>query len=177
MLPELLTGVVFAASAWIAQTEPGSESARALRLAGLCWLAAFALAAVWIDAAVQRLPDILVLPAGTGAILLTTAAALSDARPGAAGRVVLAAMLTAALFLVLALLAGVGLGDLKLAGALAAALGYDSYSTLLRGIAAAFVLAGLFTLLRYVVDPAHRGARLALGPFLFAGCFLVLLLR
>jgi leader peptidase (prepilin peptidase)/N-methyltransferase len=168
---------MFAASAWIAQTEPGTEPARALRTTGLCWLAAFALAAVWIDATVQRLPDRLVIPGGLGAILLCSAAGFCNGSPGVAGRVVLAALLSAALFLLLAVIAEVGLGDLKLAGALAAALGYDSYSTLVFGMAAAFVLAGLVTILRHAAGSARRGARLALGPPLYAGCFLALFLH
>lgn len=42
---------------------------------------------------------------------------------------------------------------------------------------AAFVLAGLFTTLRYATGSTHRGTRLTLGPFLYAGCFLALFQR
>jgi leader peptidase (prepilin peptidase)/N-methyltransferase len=177
LLAEVLTGAAFALSAWIAALEGGPVGARTLRAAGLCWLAAFALAAVWIDALVQRLPDRLVLPAGAGVILLCCAAAFCDGRPTVAGRVVLAATLAAAVFLLLALLVGIGLGDVKLAGALGAALGYASWSAAWRGAVLAFALAGCFTALRLMAGRMHRGEQLALGPYLYLGSMLALTLR
>lgn len=177
LVPELLNGAVFAASAWIAQTEDGTGTARALRTAGLCWLAGFALAAVWVDAVSQRLPDGLVLPAGAGSVLLFCSAAFCNSLPAAAVRTVLAAATTAAAFLLLALFADVGLGDVKLAASLGAALGYTSWSALWLGAVLTFLLAGLFVALRLLTGYARRGDGLALGPFLFAGCFVALCLR
>jgi leader peptidase (prepilin peptidase) / N-methyltransferase len=177
LVPELLTGAVLAASAWIAQTEDGTSMARALRTAGLCWLAGFGLAAVWVDAVHQRLPDRLVLPAGAGSVLLFCSAAFCNSLPAVAVRTVLAAATTAAVFLLLALFADVGLGDVKLAAPLGAALGYASWSALWLGAVLTFLLAGLFVALRMLIGHMRRGDQLALGPFLLAGCFATLCLR
>ena len=177
MVPELLTGAVFAASAWIAQTEDGTGMARALRAAGLCWLAGFGLAAVWVDAVRQWLPDRLVMPAGAGSILLCCSAAFCNRQPALAARTILAAAAAAAVFLLLALFADVGLGDVKLAAPLGAALGYASWGALWLGAVLTFMLAALFVALRLLIDRTRRGSQLALGPFLFAGCFAALCLR
>ena len=91
-------------------------------------------------------------------------------------RAVLAAAVVAAFFFVLALLADVGLGDLKLSAGLGAALGYCSWSAVAAGVAAGFALAGICAAAALAAGRTRISARLALGPPLLAGTFLALAL-
>ena len=133
-------------------------------------LPAFALAALApplarTDVAELRLPNRLVvtaLLAGLGGLGVTWLAA------GSAPQVpLLAAVGYAGFLLVLALLGGMGMGDVKLAAALGLAsptLPLAVLSPLL-----AFLLGGLVSLV--VLIRRGRGGRIAFGPFLLAGYF------
>lgn len=165
LIPELLGAAGFALAGWV--------GGGGLRIAAVCWLVAFALPAVLVDAAVQRLPDVLTWPCLAGVIVLSLGQAGADGSAADAVRLLLAAGTAAGFFLVLALLADVGLGDLKLAASLGAVLGYLSWHAVVVGIVAGLCLAGLQAA---VLLAARRGrsARLALGPALLAGTIVVL---
>jgi leader peptidase (prepilin peptidase) / N-methyltransferase len=168
LMPELLGAVGFGLAGWI--------GGGPLRIAALCWLAAFGLSAVLVDAVVQRLPDVLTFPCLAGVLALCCGQAAVSGSLATAVRTVLAGAAVAGFFLVLALVADVGLGDVKFAACLGAVLGYISWNTAAAGIAAGFCLAGLYATVALAARRTQVSARLALGPPLMAGAFLVLVL-
>lgn len=161
MLPEVLTCAGFA----IVAAVPG-PSVQALALG---WFVATGIALALIDTAVHRLPDRLTAPAFVGTALLLTLAALAGHQPAAITKLWLAAAAVGAGYLALALLAGVGLGDVKLAPTVGAVLGYFSWSAVVRGTLATFVLGALFVVARTAIHGVRRDRALPLGPFMLLG--------
>lgn len=126
---------------------------------------------VVVDLTVHRLPDAVVgrtylvlLP------LLTVAAATQDAWRDL-GRACAAGAAVTALYFVLALISpsGMGLGDVKLSGALAAFLGWFGWPEVLLGTLAAFVLGGLSAVVLLALRRAHRDTAFAFGPWMILG--------
>ena len=116
-----------------------------------------------IDLRTRRLPNWIVLPAG--AIVLAAQIAIT---PDRALEWILGAFGASALLLVGALLkpGGLGMGDVKLALLLGAALGAAVVAALFVGFAAA-ALVGVLLILRH--GWAARKTTLPLGPFLALG--------
>ena len=184
-LVELGGAVAFALVAWrFAPDVVGAFTAGATTgtIAGLIvllaflYLAAISLALALIDLDTRRLPNVLVLPIyAVGAVLFTAVAALT----GRWELLATAAIGMAALGLFYLLLAvarpgGMGMGDVKLAGALGLFLGWLGPETLVVGAIAGFLLgggAGIVLLLR----GAGRKASLAFGPWLIAGAWVGIL--
>ena len=141
------------------------------------YLAAAGLALALIDRATHRLPDAIVLPsyAVTAALLVGGSAVSGDWRSLA--RAVLGCLLSLGLHALLWGLypAGMGFGDVKLAGLLGLALGYLSWAALVVGTAAAFVLGGVVGVLLLLGSRRSRRSRLAFGPFMVAGVWVALL--
>lgn len=162
-LVELATGVVFAGlTAFLADVRLASAVP-----AYLCF-AAIGIALALIDLDTRRLPSAVVLPSYPVLAVLLAGSAWwhhdwwSLARAGIGG----AALFAFFLALALAVPAGMGSGDVRLAGVVGGMLGYLSWPTLVIGAAGAFVLgavAGVAVLAR------HRGERpraLPFGPFM-----------
>jgi leader peptidase (prepilin peptidase)/N-methyltransferase len=166
MLPEALTAAGFAVVAAL-----HGPPVQALALG---WFAATGIASALVDAAVHRLPDRLTAPAFAGTALLLTIAALASRQPAAVTRLWLAAATLGAGYLALALIAGIGLGDVKFAPTAGAALGYFSWSALARGTLAAFLLGALFAAARMAIGGVNRNRALPLGPFMLLGVFAAL---
>ncbi|WP_460068451.1 prepilin peptidase [Streptomyces sp. YKOK-I1] len=126
-----------------------------------------------VDVRVQRLPDPLTLPlAGTALALLGVTAHL----PEHAGRwttALLGSLALAAGHLLLHLLnpAGLAFGDVKLALATGAVLGWYGWPTLMLGTLAAFVLGALYGLTLTVAGRATRRTTVPFGPFMLMGAF------
>ncbi|MEU6349931.1 A24 family peptidase [Streptomyces sp. NPDC047072] len=160
---EAATAVAFAAVA--------AGGAAGWYAAAQFWLAACGVALALIDLAVQRLPDVLTLPACAGTLLLLTAAALAG-EPGSLGRAAACAATVTAVFLLLALFAGMGLGDVKLAPATGALLGWHSWTSLWWGTVAGFLL-GAVCAAALLAAGRDRRAQLAFGPFLVIGALAV----
>ncbi|NYV77806.1 prepilin peptidase, partial [Streptomyces sp. UH6] len=80
-------------------------------------------------------------------------------------------------FLVLHLIspAGMGFGDVKLALAIGAALGWYGWGVLLLGAFAGFLSGGLYGLGLVLLRRGGRRTEMPFGPFLLAGTFLGLL--
>jgi leader peptidase (prepilin peptidase)/N-methyltransferase len=152
----------------------GSIVAMVLTLVAFLYLAAVSVSLALIDLDTHTLPNRIVLPAyPVGAILLTAAALLAD-EPG---RLLAAAVGGGALFvlyLLLALLypAGMGLGDVKLAGVLGLFLGWLGWAPLVVGAFSAFLLGGLFALLLLFIGKATRKSGIPFGPWMLAGGWL-----
>ena len=127
-----------------------------------------------VDLAIKRLPNTLVLPLyGAGLVLLGLAAtvkpdgaSLLRALSGMAGLF--------GLYLVLALLnpAGLGLGDVKLAGALGLYLAWRGWQVLFVGALAGFLLVAVVALALLATRRVSRSSELPFGPFMLGGALL-----
>ncbi|MDN5764337.1 MAG: prepilin peptidase [Humibacillus sp.] len=141
-----------------------------------------AVALVWIDADVHRLPTGLVRPA---IVLVAAQLAFSSAVTGdwaALLRAGVCAVVLLLVFLVLALLAGAlggafGLGDVQLAALLGLTTGYLSAWAPLVTTYAAFLLGGAWALGRIVLRRADRRSAIAFGPWMLLGGYLSLLVE
>jgi leader peptidase (prepilin peptidase) / N-methyltransferase len=149
-----------------------------LTLAAMCWLAVCAIPLTYIDAAVKRLPNLLTGSAFAGtAGLLLIAAATGDHWP-VLGRCLLGGVAFAAFCFLLLIISpsGLGLGDVKLAASLGAALAWLSWTALIAGIFAGFLLGGVYGAALLIRGRANRKTQIPIGPFMIVGTFLVLLI-
>ncbi|MGW2719638.1 prepilin peptidase [Streptomyces sp. NPDC001492] len=131
-----------------------------------------------VDLKVRRLPDALTLPlAGTVLVLLGVVTLLPE-HAGDWTTALYGVLALGGFFLVLSLIEpdGMGLGNVKLALGLGAALGWYGWPTLMLGTLAAFLLGALYGGAVSVARRAGREAAVAFGPFLLGGAFLGLLI-
>ncbi|MFD4610021.1 prepilin peptidase [Streptomyces sp. NPDC058440] len=135
------------------------------------WVAACGVALALIDLAVQRLPDVLTLPACGGTLLLLTAGAVAG-EPGSLGRAAAASAVLTAVFLLMAFTGAMGLGDVKLAPAIGALLGWSSWTTLFWGAAAGFVVGAVSEVARLVAGRPRR-THVSFGPYMVIGALAV----
>ncbi|GHE11939.1 prepilin peptidase [Streptomyces alanosinicus] len=119
----------------------------------------------------QRLPNVLTLPAGGGTLILLTAAALAG-EPGSLGRAAAAAAVLTAVFLLMAFTGAMGLGDVKLAPAIGALLGWSSWTALFWGAGAGFVVGAVSEVARMAVGRARR-THVSFGPYMVIGALVV----
>ncbi|TKA06375.1 prepilin peptidase [Actinacidiphila oryziradicis] len=162
-LAEVLTGAAFAAL--------GAAGATGWVGAAQYWLLACGAVLTVIDLMVHRLPDVLTFPVSAGTLLLLCGAGLSG-EPGSIGRVFTAAAVVTAFYLVL-VLAGMGMGDVKLGPAVGALLGWSSWAAVFRGVFAGFVLAAAIALVLMLTGKATRKSHLAFGPYMVVGALAV----
>jgi leader peptidase (prepilin peptidase)/N-methyltransferase len=148
-----------------------------LVLAAACWLGTCGVALAWIDASVQRLPDVLTWPAYAGTAGLLLAAAAASGHWDDLLRAAIAGLCLAALLAVVAVISrsALGLGDAKLAVSLGTLLAWFGWPTLVRGVVAGFLLGGLYGAGLLVFRRATRNQKVAFGPFMLAGAFLAIL--
>lgn len=127
-----------------------------------------------VDLATKRLPNPLVLACyGSGLALLGLATAVSG-DPAPLVRAGLGMVALFGLYLVLALVnpAGLGLGDVKLAGALGLHLAWQGWDVLLAGALAGFLLVALVALVLLAAGRVRRSSELPFGPFMLLGALL-----
>ena len=133
-----------------------------------------------VDAREHRLPNKLV---GLAAVIgiptfATTALLMGDWQP--LWRALACSAGAFAVYFVLHVLArtknsaGLGAGDVKLAGVLGLYLGWISVDATVLGIATGYVLGALFSLVLLAFRRAHRTSRVAFGPWMLAGAWLVI---
>lgn len=133
-----------------------------------------------VDAREHRLPNKLVALAGVIglATFATTAPLTGDWQP--LWRALACSAGAFAVYFVLHVLArkknsaGLGAGDVKLAGVLGLYLGWLSVDATILGIAAGFVLGAVFSIVLLASRRAHRTSRVAFGPWMLAGSWLVI---
>jgi leader peptidase (prepilin peptidase)/N-methyltransferase len=166
---ELLTAAVFAALA----ARLGPDTA----LPAFLYLGGVGVALALIDLDVHRLPNALTLPSyAVGAALLTGAAAVDgSAGPLLRGLLGMVALLGLYLLLALAYPAGMGLGDVKLAGLLGLYLGWLGWGVWAVGAFAAFLLGGVSGIALMAAGRAGRKSALPFGPFMLGGALLAVL--
>lgn len=181
-LVELGTAVFFALVAWwvisgevsTGLTGVGPTLALGAVLVAFLYLAAVSVTLAMIDLDTHTLPNRIVLPAYAVAAALLTAAAFLMDEPG---RILMSLLGGAALFglyllMALAYPAGMGLGDVKLAGLLGLYLGWLGWAPLVVGAFSAFLLGGLFALVLLITRRANRKSGIPFGPWMLAGAWL-----
>ncbi len=165
-LVELGTGILFAATALLVW-----HRSQLPLLPALLYLVAIGIALALIDIDVHRLPNAIVVPSyPVLAVLLTGASAWSGdwgalARAGIGG----AALFGFYLVIVLVYPAGMGWGDVKLAGLLGGVLGYVGWSALLVGGFAGFFFGAVVAVIALAIGRAGRKTALPFGPFMILG--------
>lgn len=162
-LVELGTAVLFALTAW--------HFGPAWHLVAFLYLAAIGVALALIDLDVHRLPDAIVLPSYPVAAVLLGAAALLDGDPGLLPGAALGGVALFAFYFVLVFIypAGMGFGDVKLAGVLGVYLGFLGLGPLVVGAFLAFLLGGLVGGVLMVLRRAGRKSKIPFGPFMLVG--------
>ena len=151
----------------------------ALVAAAGCWLVVCGVPLAIIDIRVRRLPDVLTGACLAGTAALLTAAAASTADWDDLARAAGGSLAIGMFFGVLALArpGSAGLGDAKLGLSTGAVAGWLGWGPLLASIFVAFVLAAAAGLWLIGTRRATiRGTSLPFGPFLLAGCLVVVLL-
>ncbi|MHA6794907.1 prepilin peptidase [Pseudonocardia bannensis] len=124
-----------------------------------------------VDLATKRLPDALVLPSYVAGLVLLGLAAAIEGDSAPLLRAVLGMVALFGLYLLLALInpAGLGFGDVKLAGVLGLHLAWLSWNALLAGALAGFLLVALVGLVLLAVRRVGRSSELPFGPFMLVG--------
>ena len=165
-LVELATGALFALTAW----RVGPTWA----LPAYLYLAAIAVALTLIDIDVRRLPNSIVLPSYVVAALLLLLPAAATGDWQAYLRALLgAAVLFAGYFaLAFAYPAGMGFGDVKLAGVLGLYLGWLGWGELAVGAFLGFLLGGVWGVALLLARRAGRKSAIPFGPFMLGGALL-----
>jgi leader peptidase (prepilin peptidase)/N-methyltransferase len=135
------------------------------------YLVAAGVALAFIDFDVQRLPNVIVLPSYPALALLLTMSALWQHDGHALLRAAEGGAALYAFYFLLVLIypAGMGFGDVKLAGVQGACLAYLSWSTLLIGAFAGFLLGGLAGATILAIGRGSRKTAIPFGPFIIAG--------
>lgn len=167
-LVELATSLLF-----IAVTLRLSNLDLPSALPAYLYFAAIGVALAVIDLQVRRLPDAIVLPSyPIVAVLLAGSAAVEGdwwalARAGIGGAILFAFFFALAYFYP----AGMGFGDVKLAGLIGGLLAYLSWSALVIGAFAGFLIGAVAGLTLMAIKRAGRKTAIPFGPWMIAGAF------
>ncbi|WP_308284771.1 A24 family peptidase [Streptomyces longispororuber] len=124
-----------------------------------------------VDARAHRLPDRLTLPLTAATLLLLGAASLLPGSAGSWPRAAWAALVLGCAFFLIFLASpkAMGFGDVKLAPALGAMLGWYGWHVLLLGILAGYVIAAVHGLILLARHKATGSTPLPFGPPLLLG--------
>lgn len=147
-------------------------------LAACAYLLFLSVVLSFIDIRTHTLPDRYVLPAYPVAVLLLGASALLAGDPWILVRAVGGALALGALYWVLWAVypAGMGFGDVKLAGVLGLYLGFLSWPHVLLGTAAGFVAGGLWGVALIVSRKGTAQSHIPFGPAMMGGALATMLL-
>lgn len=167
-LVEVGTGVVFAVLA----VAIGVEAA----IPAFLYLGAIGVALAIIDMDTKRLPNAIVLPSYLVGAGLLGIAALVDRDGASALRAVIGMAALFSFYFLLALIypAGMGFGDVKLAGVLGMYLAWLGWSPLVVGGFLGFLLGGAIGGVLMVMRRAGRKSKIPYGPFMLAGALLAI---
>ena len=188
-LVEVLTAGAFVGVVWLFGTSAipsqahsstatdGSQFAAALVVVAYLYLAAISVALTFIDLDTHRLPNSIVLPSYAVAGILFTFAALSGQDWPALLRAAVGGAMLYGFYLVLRSVrrAGMGGGDVKLAGVLGVYLGWLGWGPLGVGAFAAFLLGGIFGITLIALRRAGRASAIPFGPWMLAGAWVGIL--
>jgi leader peptidase (prepilin peptidase)/N-methyltransferase len=145
-------------------------------LPAFLYLAAITVALTLIDLDVKRLPNAIVLPSYVVGLVLLGGAAAITGEWEALLRAGLGMVAMFAFFFVLALIypAGMGFGDVKLAGVLGLYLGWLGWGELVIGGFLGFLLGGVVGMGLMVMRKAGRKSAIPFGPFMLIGALLAI---
>jgi leader peptidase (prepilin peptidase)/N-methyltransferase len=140
------------------------------------FFAAVGIALTAIDLDVKRLPNVIVYPTYVVLAALLTGASLLEGsfEPLLRALVGAASLFAFYLVLVLAYPGGMGLGDVKLAGVIGAALGFLSYPAVVIGAFGAFLIGGLGGAVLMLLRRANRRTAVPFGPSMVAGALVAI---
>lgn len=132
-----------------------------------------------IDLRELRIPDKLTAPSAILAVPLLALSLLSDWSDLSLLRALLGALAMGGFYFVLWIIypPGMGFGDVKLAPTIGAQLGLFGWVPLIRGIIAAYFIAGPVAILLLVFGKAKRKTGFPFGPFMAVGAVAALLLE
>jgi leader peptidase (prepilin peptidase) / N-methyltransferase len=168
-LVEAATGVLFAAVTWrlLAIDMPWA-------LGAYLYLAAAGVALAMIDIDTKRLPNTIVLPSYAVVAVLLAVAAMGDQEwwPLARAAIGAAAMFAFYFAVIFAYPAGMGFGDVKLAGLLGALMGYLSWSALFVSTFGAFLLGAIVGVALIATSRGGRKTAIPFGPFMIAAALI-----
>jgi leader peptidase (prepilin peptidase)/N-methyltransferase len=135
------------------------------------YFAAIGVALAVTDLRVRRLPNAIVLPSYPVLAVLLAGASAVDGDWWALTRALLGAAILFAFFFALAYIypAGMGFGDVKLAGIVGGLLAYLSWSTLVVGAFAGVLIGALAGLTFMAVKRVGRKTAIPFGPWMIAG--------
>lgn len=160
-IPELVTAALFALAGW--------RFGLSVELFLVCFVTALGVSLSVVDIAVHSLPNLLTLPAFAlgAAYLVLVSAFRSDWGPLLRGGVGVVVFL--AVFGILWVAGGMGLGDVKLSATLGLALGWFGWPELIGGLVLTFVYGGVLSAVLLLARVVGRRTRIAFGPFMVAG--------
>jgi len=140
-------------------------------LPAFLYLATIGVALALIDLDTKRLPNAIVLPSYLVAAALLGVAALAGGQADSLLRAAAGGAALWAFYFLMALVypAGMGFGDVKLAGVLGMYLGWVGWGALVIGGFAAFLLGGLFSIGLLVTRRASRKSAVPFGPWMILG--------
>jgi leader peptidase (prepilin peptidase)/N-methyltransferase len=167
-LVELGTAVLFGVVAWWC----GPTWA----LPAYLYLAAISVALSAIDLDVKRLPDAIVLPSYVVALVLLLLPAVLDGGWGHYRTALLTGLGLFAFYFLLAFIypAGMGFGDVKLAGVLGIYLGWAGWQLAVLATFVAFLLGAVIGLVVMVRSGQGRKTKVPFGPFMVIGTWVAL---
>ncbi len=141
------------------------------------WVALVGAVLSFIDIEHHRLPDRLTMPSYLVVAVALLLPAIAYAQWIAYGRAWLGALAMFVGYFLLALIypAGMGMGDVKLAGVLGLVLGYVGWSYVFVGFFAAFFIGAFVGIGLMIFGRAGRKTAIPFGPFMFAGALAALL--
>lgn len=178
-LVELGTGLAFAGVAWVFLAPAALPLApRVVLTIAYLYFAAISIALALIDLDTRRLPNSIVLPSYVVVAVLFILACVLGADWGMLLR---AAIGGAALYLFYFLLrvvrpAGMGGGDVKLAGVVGAYLAWLGWGVLIVGAFGAFLIGGVVGIALIAARRAGRKTAIPFGPFMLIGAWVGILL-
>ena len=167
-LVEILTAVLFLLVAMV--------FGLSWELPAFLYLAAISVALALIDLDVKRLPNVIVLPSYPVSLLLLLVPAIVEDGWGDYLNAILGGVALFAFYFLLAFIypAGMGFGDVKLAGVLGIYLGWLGWSVLIAGGFLGFLIGGCVGVILMLANRAGRKTAIPFGPFMLAGAFLAI---
>jgi leader peptidase (prepilin peptidase)/N-methyltransferase len=170
-LVELITAVLFVAvAARLGNLGLGSA------IPAYLYFVAIGVALAAIDLDVRRLPNAIVMPSYPVLLLLLAASAAWQDDWWSLLRAVLGGSILLLFYLSLVLLhpAGMGFGDVRLSGIVGGVLAYLSWSALIVGAFAGFLLGALVGVAMMAARRGDRRTAIPFGPFMIAGTLLAI---
>lgn len=173
-LVELATGLAFTVVVWFfLATSTTPMPVTIVVIVAYLYFAAITVALTAIDLDTHRLPNVIVVPAYVVSLLILAVACVQGADWSALVRAGIGGAALYAFYFLLRVIrpAGMGGGDVKLAGVVGIYLAWLGWGSLIVGAFAAFVLGGVFGVALIAFRRAGRKTAIPFGPWMLAGAW------